>query len=148
MVKKADFNIKVTEIEGNIPDVSSLVKKTDYTTEITNIENDYVINAALDARHRDLVQKATFKSEFKKVDDRASENSSKVLSHEHKLKQIEDIINDLERYVSYFRGKNYFDENDGAQNSLVFQIGVKYFENNFGSNRSKIEISKSNGRFI
>ena len=68
-----------------------------------------------------------------------------MLSYEHKLKQREDIINYLERYASYFRGKNYFDGNDGAQNSLVFQVGEKYFKNNFGSNSSKIEIWKSLG---
>ena len=50
------------------------------------------------------------------VDDKASENSSKVFSYEHKLKQREDIINDLKRYATYLRGKNYFDGNDGAQN--------------------------------
>ena len=66
-----------------------------------------------------------------------------MLSYDHKLKQREDIINDLQRYTSYFRGKNYFDGNDGAQNSLVFQLGEKYFEYNFGSNSSKIEIWKS-----
>ena len=36
--KKTDFNSKVTEIEGKIPDVSSLVEKTDYATEIANIK--------------------------------------------------------------------------------------------------------------
>ena len=55
--KKTDFNTKVTEIEGKIPDASSLVKKTDYATEVANIKNDYVTNAALDARHKELVQK-------------------------------------------------------------------------------------------
>ena len=109
------------------------------------MKNDYVTNAALNARHKDLVQKTTFKSELKKVDEIASENKSKVLLYEHKLKQREDIINDLERYASYFRGKNYFDGNDGAQNSLVFQVGEKYFKNNFDSNSSKIEIWKSKG---
>ena len=58
MLKKQDFNIKVTEIEGKIPstsgldtssaftavenkipDVSSLVKKTDCNTKISAIEN-------------------------------------------------------------------------------------------------------------
>ena len=58
MVKKTDFNTKVTEIEDKIPDfsslvtksalavvenkisdVSSLVKKTDYNTKISEIEN-------------------------------------------------------------------------------------------------------------
>ena len=57
MVKKTDFNTKVTEIEGKIPsitglatnseltaveneilDVSSLVKKTDYNAKISDIE--------------------------------------------------------------------------------------------------------------
>ena len=80
---------------------------------------------------------------MKKVDDKANENSSKLVSYEHILKQREDIINSLERYASYFIGKNYFDGNDGAQNSLVFQVGEKYFKNNFGSNSSKIEIWKS-----
>ena len=37
LVKKTDFNTKVTEIEGKIPDASSLVKKTDYATDIANI---------------------------------------------------------------------------------------------------------------
>ena len=107
MVKKTDFNTKVTEIEGKIPNVSSLVKKkTDYATEIANIKNYYVTNASLDARHKDLVQKKTFKSELKNVDDKASENSSKVLSYEHKLKQRKDTINDLERVASYFRSKS------------------------------------------
>ena len=36
---KTDFNTKVIEIEGKIPDVSSLVKKTDYATEIANIKH-------------------------------------------------------------------------------------------------------------
>ena len=35
------------------------------------------------------------------------------------------MIYDLERYASYFRGKNYFDGNDGAQNTLVFQSKKK-----------------------
>ena len=51
-------------VKNKIPDVSSLVKKTDYATEIANIKNDYVTNATLDARHKDLVQKTTFNSEL------------------------------------------------------------------------------------
>ena len=55
MVKKPDFNNKATEIEGKIPNVSSLIKKADYATEIANIKNDYVTNTALNARHKDLI---------------------------------------------------------------------------------------------
>ena len=169
LVKKTDFNTKVTEIEGKIPNaggflltsvfnskineveneipyiknlanktgvtavdnkipnISNLDLKTDYTAEIIKIKNDYVTNVALDARYKDLVQKTTFKSELKRVDNKTSENSSNVLSYEHKLKQREDTINDLERVASYFIGKNYFD-GDGTQNCLVFQGVYKYFE--------------------
>ena len=73
-----------------------------------------------------LYKKTTFHSELKKFDDKASENSLKVLSYEHKLKQRKEAINDLERVASYFRGKNYFGE-DGIQNYLVFQGVYKYF---------------------
>ena len=50
-----------------------------------------------------------------------------MLSYEHKLKQRKDTINDLERVASYFRGKNYFNSDDGTQNYLVFQPIYKYF---------------------
>ena len=82
-----------------------MVKKTDYATEITKIKNDYVTNVALNARHKDLVQKTTFKSKLKKADDKVRANNSNMLSYDNKLKQREDTINDLERYASYFRGK-------------------------------------------
>ena len=58
MVKKTDFNPKISEVEGNnlclvttsaltaienkIPDVSSLVKKTDYNTKISDIEKKII----------------------------------------------------------------------------------------------------------
>ena len=102
-----------------------MITKTDYAAEITKIKNGYFTNAALDARHKDLVQKTTFESELKKVDDNASANSSNVLLYERKLKQKEDTINDLERDTCYFRGKNYFGD-DGMQNYFVFQPMYKY----------------------
>ena len=86
-IKTLASKTKLTALENKIPDVSDLVAKTDYVAEITKIKNDYVTIAALDARHKDLVQKTTFEPEFKKVDDKVSAKSSKVLSYEHKLKQ-------------------------------------------------------------
>ena len=98
------FNSKITEVENKIPNtknlasktevspvenkrpkIINLVLKTDYAAEITKIKHDYVTNAALDARHKGLVQKTKFEFELKKVDDKASANNSKVLSYEHKL---------------------------------------------------------------
>ena len=85
MVKKTDFNTKVTEIEGKIPDVSSLVKRTDYATEIANIKNDYVTNATLNARHEDLIQKTKFDTEVKEINDKIASNGSEVLTYNNRL---------------------------------------------------------------
>ena len=43
------------------------LKKTDYATETANIKNDYVTNAALNVRHKDLIQKTKFDTEVKKL---------------------------------------------------------------------------------
>ena len=141
----ATFNTKVTEIEGKIPDVSSLVKKAGYATEITSIKNDYVTDAALNARYKDLIQKAKSDTEVKKINDKIASNSSEVLTYNNRLNQAKDRIDDLERYTSYFRGKNYFDGNDGAQNTLVFQTMQKHFKL---SNEHQIDKWESKGCLI
>ena len=61
MVKKTDFNIKTTEIEGKIPGVSSLVKKTDFDTKL------------------------------KTVSDRVTKNKAKHLLVENKLKKLQKL---------------------------------------------------------
>ena len=104
-IKNLATKTELTTVENKIPDVSNLVAKRDYAAEKTEIKNDYFTNAALDVRHKDLVQETTFESELKKVDDKASANSSNVLSYEHKLKQRENKIHDLETDACYFRGK-------------------------------------------
>ena len=104
MVKKTDFNTKVTEIEGKIPNKKSLVKKTDFDTR------------------------------FKKFFDRVTKNKTKhlLVENEQKIKTFDS---------SYFLGKNYFEQNDGAQNALVFQTMQKHFklinENQIDKWRSK-----------
>ena len=84
-MKNLTRKTELTTVENKIPNLSNLVTKTDYAAEITKIKNDYVTNAALDARHKDLIQKRTFESELK-ADDKVNENSSKVLSYERKLR--------------------------------------------------------------
>ena len=128
LVKKTDFNTKVTEIEGKRLDVCSLVKETDYATEITNIKNDYVTNAALNARHKDLAQKTKIDTEVKKINDKIASSSSEVLTYNSRLNQPKHRIDDLEKYAFYFRSKNHFDGNDGAQNTLVSETMQKYFK--------------------
>ena len=84
-IKNLASKTEVRAVENKIPNVSNLVTKIDYATAITKIKNDYVTNAALNARHNDLVQKTTFESKLKNVDDKASANSSNVLSYEHTI---------------------------------------------------------------
>ena len=54
-------------------------------------------------------------------------NSSEVLTYNNRRNQSKDRIDELERIVSCFRDKNYFD-GDGTQNYLVLQGVYKYFE--------------------
>ena len=60
-LKKTDFNTKFTEIEGEIPDVSNLVKNTDFDTRL------------------------------KKISDRVTKNKSKHLLVENELKKTRKI---------------------------------------------------------
>ena len=42
-VFKTNFNAKFTGLESQIPNAGGLVKKTDYNTKITEIENNSII---------------------------------------------------------------------------------------------------------
>ena len=132
MVKKADFNTKVTETEGKIPDgsslvtksaltvvenkipdVNNLVKKTDFNTKVTEKEGKIPsitglpTNSELSAvEHKipdvsSLVKKANLDVELKTISDGITSNKSRHLQ--------------LQKFdAAYFRGKNYFDGNDGT----------------------------------
>ena len=68
-----------------------------------------------------------------------------MLSYEQKLKQREDTINDLEKVASYFRGKNYFNSDDGTQNYLVFQPMYKYFKTSVKGSTTYVSSWESKG---
>ena len=86
-----------------------------------------------------LIQKTTCESELKKVNDKSNTNSSRVLSYEHKLKQREDTINNLERDASYFRGKNYFGD-DGMENNFIFQPMYTYLKKVIDSTNNTVYV--------
>ena len=65
-----------------------------------------------------------------------------MLTYNNRLNQSKDRIDDLERHASYFRGKNYFDGNDGVQNTPVLQTMHKHFNL---SNLDQINKWKSKG---
>ena len=84
-----------------MPDISTLIKKSDYDTKIKEIESQYVSNNRLDSK-------------------RAQANVITKINFDTKIIKLENNIKKLQIFdLSYFRGKNYFDE-DGAQNYLVF----------------------------
>ena len=76
MVKKTDFNTKITEIEGKIFDATNLVKKTD-----------------LDIK-------------FKKISDRVAKNKSKYFLVENEINKLKELLLSYFRKGNYFGDNN------------------------------------------
>ena len=113
------FNSKVTELEGKVTTVdntfSGFVKKTDYGAEITKIKNDYATNASLDSKLNDL-KAQHISTEVTKIDSKTKKNASHILGFESRLKQKEDILNEVQRENSFHRGfQNYLQESYTVQ---------------------------------
>ena len=81
----------------------------------------------MNARHKDLTQTTKFYTEVKKIIEKIASSFSEVLLYNNRPKEVKNRIDDLERYVSYLRGKNYFDGDDRTQNASVFQVKSKCF---------------------
>ena len=124
----------MTTVENKIPSISGLVKKTDYNTKITDIENilnnhnhdKYVATSefntlaanVFNARlaQANLITKTDFDAKLSSLNRKATANKTK------------HFLNDND--LSYYRGKQYFDEGSGKQNYLVFVPMGKYFKLN------------------
>ena len=121
----------LTVVEKKIPSVSNLVKKTDYNTKITDIENkltnhnhDKYVNTSefntlasnvFNARiaQANLITRTDFDSKLSSVNRKITKNKSKHLLVQNELNKLKTFD------WSYFIGKSHFDE-DGTQNYLVF----------------------------
>ena len=88
----------MTAVENKISSTSNLGKKTNYDTKVGEIENK-MINL-----NRKIVSSKTWD-----------------ISIENELKRLKTFD------LSYFRGKNHFDE-DGTQNYYIFQPISKYLK--------------------
>ena len=122
----------LTVVENKIPSVSSLVKKTDYDTKINEIKKkrtDHnhdkdittpelntltasIFNSRL--AQTNLIAKTDFDAKLLSLNRKIISNKSKHLIVENELKKLKTFDS------SYFRGKNYFENND-TQYYLVFQ---------------------------
>ena len=123
LLKKTDYNIKITELENKIPIVSNLVKKTDYDTNITDIENkltDHKHDKYIDTSKFNTLAANVFNTRIAQANlIRKTDLDATLSSPNRKITSNNDL--------SYYRGKNYFDE-DGKLNHYVFQPLFKYLE--------------------
>ena len=102
------------------------------TPEFNTLAAD-VFNARL-AAQTDVIRKPDFDFKLKGIGYTVAKNKAKHLRVENELKKLKTLG------LSYFWGKNYFEGNDGTQNSLVFRVGIKYFKDNSGSDSSSVEL--------
>ena len=107
-----------------MPDINTLIKKSDYDTKIAEIESKYVSNTGFDSKlaQANVITKRNF--------------DAKIIELENNIKKLQTFDS------SYFRGKNYFDE-DGTQNYLVFLPIGRYFR--LIANKKYISSWKSKG---
>ena len=120
-----DFNSKPTELENKIKDtdiiaksaatkansvksdLNDYAKKTDVANDITTIKNDYVSNASLTSR-LDELKSQHIATEVKTIDDKTKKNSSDILGLESRLKQKEDIVDEVQRENTLTSGRDYY----------------------------------------
>ena len=79
---------ELTAVENKIPSVSNLVKKTDYNAKVSDIEKnitDHITTAA------NLVKKTDFDNKLSSLNRKIVANKAKNLAIENKLKKIKSI---------------------------------------------------------
>ena len=140
-ILKTKYDTDKSELENKIPDTSGLVKKTDYITKITEIEGkipdigNLATKGALTSVENKIpdISNLATKAGLTTVENKIPDISSlvKKIDYNAKITKVENNIKKLETYyLSYFRGKKYFDEGDGKKNYLVFLPMRKYFKFN------------------
>ena len=124
----------LSTVENKIPSISGLVKKTDYNTKITDIENKlnnhnhdkYVATSEFNTlaanvfntrlAQANLITKTDFDAKLSSLNRKITANKTK------------HFLNDND--LSYYRGKQYFDEGSGKQNYLISLPINKHFKLN------------------
>ena len=119
------FNSKVTEVENKIKsadiiaksvntkantirsDLTAYAKKAEVVTDITTIKNDYVTNASLTSQLNDL-KSQDIATEVTGIDNKSKKNASDILALENKLKQKEDIVDEVQRENALTSGRDYY----------------------------------------
>ena len=125
----------LTTAENEILSVSNLVKKTDYNTKVTEI-NNHNHDKYIDTHEFNKLTADVFNARIAqtnlitktKFDSRLSNLNRKITANKSKHLLVESELNKLKTFdSSHFIGKSHF-EGDGTQNYLVFQPIVRYFK--------------------
>ena len=143
----SDFNAKSTELENKIKDavtkantvksdLNDYAKKTDVANDITTIKSDYVSNVSLTSRLNNL-KSQHIATEVKTIDDKTKKNASAFLGFESRLKQKEDIVDEVQRENALTSGRDYY------LDKMYLLYECKAFS--FKCTNSKINLWKSNG---
>ena len=116
LLKKWDYNTKVTDIENKLTDHNH--DKYIATSEFNKLAAD-VFNARI--AQANLITKTDFDAKLSSLNRKITQNKSKHLLVENELNKLKTFDS------SYFIGKSHFEE-DSTQNYLVFQPINKYFK--------------------
>ena len=108
-IKDADIIAESAITQGNSikSDLNDYAKKTDVANDITTIKNNYVSNASLKSRLNNL-KSLHIATEVKTIDDKTKKNSSDILGLESRLKQKEDIVDEVQRENALTSGRDYY----------------------------------------
>ena len=153
-LQTSTFNSKVTEVENKIKaadiiaksantkastirsDLTGYAKKSDVATDITAIKNDYVTNAGLTSQLNDL-KSQHITIEVTAIDNKTKKNASDILGFGNRLKQKEDIIDEVQRENALTSGRDYY------YDKMYLLYECKFFS--FRYNSGKISLWKSTG---
>ena len=141
------FNTKSAELENKIKDavtkantvkseLNDYARKTDAANDITTIKSDYVSNASLTSRLNDL-KSQHIANKVKTIDDKTKKNASDILGFESRLKQKEDIVDEVQRENALTSGRDYY------LDKMYLLYECKAFSSKYTNN--KINLWKSNG---
>ena len=76
-------------------------------------------------------------TEVKTIDDKTKKNASDILGFESRLKQKEDIVDEVQKEISFNRGLFYYLQ----QSYLVYECKVNSFAFN-GQKNNKLEVNR------
>ena len=156
-VKKTKYDTKIKNIEDKIPHISNLATKTNLNTKINEVKNEIpsiaglATTSALTAVENkipnvsNLVKKTDYAAKVTEIENRMISLNRKIVSNKTKDISIESELKQLKTFdLSYFGGKNHFDE-DGTQNYYIFQPISKYLKVANVNNTNYILSWKSRG---